>query len=284
MKINKKITITILAIITVVSAIIFYKFLPLDSEIESDDIVATYKNGSVTLNEAQVELDKLSVQSPELGGLAFADLNIKQQKIIINEVVLKEVAAQQARKQKLHKSAKHAQSLRILEDELLKQQLFAQIIAEVQSEENLKANYEKSVQELATKQDIKIGYIALATKKKAQSVHKILLKYPQSFARQAKKKSIDKTSAKKGGDLDFILEDSLPPEIASRVKNLEKGQISEVFKLAEKWVIIKLKDTRPAEAASFENAKESLKQSLSMKALQEFIAKSLKESEVNIVN
>jgi len=54
--------------------------------------------------------------------------------------------------------------------------------------------------------------------------------------------------------------------------------------LAEKWVIIKLKDTRPAEAASFENAKELLKQNLSMKALQEFIAKSLKESEVIFVN
>jgi foldase protein PrsA len=94
---------------------------------------------------------------------------------------------------------------------------------------------------------------------------------------------LDKEIAKKGGDLGFVLEDALPAEITKQVKELKKNQISKPFKLTDKWLIIQLTDKRPAKIAKFEDAKEALSQSLSAKALQDFISNSLKEANISIV-
>ena len=153
---------------------------------------------------------------------------------------------------------------------------------DAKGEKSLKENDDKLVTELKDKKDIRISYIALKTEAQANSLHKILTKYPNSFAKQAKLKSIDKETAKNGGDLDFIIEDALPKEIVDNAKQLEKGKISKPFQLADKWVIIKLEDLRPAKIAKFEDAKQSLATSLSQKALQDFISKSIANANISI--
>ena len=166
---------------------------------------------------------------------------------------------------------------------MLKNNLYADITKKASEEENLKKNYNELVKNLKDKQDIRISYIALKTEKEANSLHKILTKYPNSFVKQAKLKSIDKETAKNGGDLDFIIEDALPKEIVDNAKQLEKGEISKAFKLADKWVIIKLEDLRPAKIAKFEDAKQALATSLSQKALQDFISESIQDANISII-
>ena len=50
-----------------------------------------------------------------------------------------------------------------------------------------------------------------------------------------------------------------------------------------KWVIIKLEDSRPAQIAKFEDVKENLARNLSAKALQDFISKSIIDAKITIV-
>jgi parvulin-like peptidyl-prolyl isomerase len=114
-------------------------------------------------------------------------------------------------------------------------------------------------------------------------LYNILSKSPKSFSAQAKKKSLDKETAKKGGDLGFVLEDQLPPQITKEAILLNKGQMSKPISLADKWVLIKLEDKRDAKIAKFEDAKASLVQSLSTKALQDFISNNLKEAKISVV-
>ena len=248
-----------------------------------ENIVANYKGGYVTANQAQIELNKLAVQNPDLKGITFESLNNDQKEIIIKEIVLKEIAYKEAKKERLNKEKDYKQALKLFETELLKQKLFVKITEDAKKEENLKKNYDELVKNLKDKQDIRISYIALKTEKEANSLHKILTKYPNSFVKQAKLKSIDKETAKNGGDLDFIIEDALPKEIALHAKQLEKGEISKAFKLADKWVIIKLEDLRPAKIAKFEDAKQALATSLSQKALQDFISESIQDANISIV-
>ena len=283
---NKKIIITIssLAILTIAS-FATYNFYTKSSDQKSagENIVANYKDGYVTLNQAQTELNKLAVQNPDLKGIAFENLNNDQKEIIIKEIVLKEIAYKKAKKERLNKEKDYKQALKLFETELLKQKLFVKITEDASREENLKKNYDELVKNLKDKQDIRISYIALKTEREANSLHKILTKYPNSFAKQAKLKSIDKETAKNGGDLDFIIEDALPKEIVNNAKQLEKGEISQPFKLADKWVIIKLEDLRPAKIAKFEDAKQALATSLSQKALQDFISESIQDANISIV-
>jgi parvulin-like peptidyl-prolyl isomerase len=248
-----------------------------------ENIVANYKGGYITLNQAQIELNKLAVQNPDLKGIAFESLNNDQKENIIKEIIIKKIAYKEAKKRNLHKNKQYKEALRLFETEMLKNNLYADIAKKASEEENLKSNYEKLAKDLEGKKDIRISYIALKTQKEANSLHKILTKYPNSFAKQAKLKSIDKETAKNGGDLDFIIEDALPKEIALHAKQLEKDEISKAFKLADKWVIIKLEDLRPAKIAKFEDAKQALAASLSQKALQDFISKSIANANISIV-
>ncbi|MFT6332450.1 MAG: peptidyl-prolyl cis-trans isomerase C [Lentimonas sp.] len=279
---NQKQNIAIVAAIAIaIIAAASYKFLGNNSN-SGKTIVANYKGGEVSLKQAQLELDKLIVQNPDLQGLNFSDLKIDQKEAIIKEIVLKEVAFKEAKKQNLNKGQDYADALRLFETELLKRQLYAKITADASEETNVKNSYDELSKDLATKQDIRLSYIALKNETKANSVHKIVTKYPNSFAGQAKKKSIDKEIAKNGGDLGFVLEDALPLEITEQSKKLEKGQISKPFALNEKWIIIKLEDLRPAQIAEFEDVKEALGQNLAAKALREFILKSVEEAKINI--
>lgn len=283
---NKKIIITISSLaILAVASFATYNFYTKSSDQKSvgENIVANYKGGYVTLNQAQIELNKLAVQNPDLKGIAFESLNNDQKEIIIKEIVLKEIAYKEAKKERLNKEKDYKQALKLFETELLKQKLFVKITEDAKKEENLKKNYDELVKNLKDKQDIRISYIALKTEKEANSLHKILTKYPNSFVKQAKLKSIDKETAKNGGDLDFIIEDALPKEIVDNAKQLEKGEISKAFKLADKWVIIKLEDLRPAKIAKFEDAKQALATSLSQKALQDFISESIQDANISIV-
>ena len=283
---NKKIIFTIssLAILAVASFATYNFYIKSSNKGSAEEnIVANYKGGYVTANQAQIELNKLAVQNPDLKGITFESLNNDQKEIIIKEIVLKEIAYKEAKKERLNKEKDYKQALKLFETELLKQKLFVKITEDAKKEENLKKNYDELVKNLKDKQDIRISYIALKTEKEANSLHKILTKYPNSFVKQAKLKSIDKETAKNGGDLDFIIEDALPKEIALHAKQLEKGEISKAFKLADKWVIIKLEDLRPAKIAKFEDAKQALATSLSQKALQDFISESIQDANISIV-
>lgn len=284
---NKKIIITsISAIALILISITSYKLLGKSDNNSKDPskiVISNYKGGKVTLRDAQLELDKIIIRNEKLKGLTFNQLTSDQKESIIKEIIIKKIAYKEAKKRNLHKNKQYQEALRLFETEMLKNNLYADITKKASIEENLKSNYEKLAKDLEGKQDIRISYIALKTEAQSNSLYKILVKSPKSFASQAKRKSIDKEIAKKGGDLGFVLEDILPEEIVAKTKELEKGKISKPFKLADKWVIIKLTDQRPAKVAEFEEVKQSLAQNLSVKAVQDFIRESLIDANISII-
>ena len=284
---NKKIIITSISVIALILiSITSYKIFG-DSNKKSNDpskiVISNYKGGKVTLREAQLELNKLIVRNKKLRGLTFENLTSDQKESIIKEIILKKISYKEAKKRNLHKNKEYKEALRLFETEMLKNNLYADITKKASEEENLKKTYEKLVKDLENKKDYRISYIALKTENQANLLHKTLSRSPKSFATQAKRKSVDKETGKNGGDLGFILEDALPVEIVNQAKQLEKGKISKPFKLADKWVIIKLEDLRPAKIAKFEDAKQALATSLSQKAIEDFIFKSIEDANISII-
>jgi peptidyl-prolyl cis-trans isomerase C len=236
----------------------------------------------VNLKEVEIELNKLILQNDKLRGITFDQLTKDQKEVLIKEAVLKQIFSKEAKKRNLNKSKEYKEALLLIEAELLKQQLFADIAKKSGSKENVQKEYDRLVAELVGKKDIRISYISVKTKKEAKSLYTYLVKRPKYFADQAKKKSLDKESAKKGGDLGFVLKDNLQTEITDQINNLKKGEVSKPISLNDKWVLIKLEDERDAQVAKFEDVKDTLSQSLAEKALQKFIASSLKEAKISI--
>ncbi|HYN40050.1 MAG TPA: peptidylprolyl isomerase [Rhodospirillales bacterium] len=78
------------------------------------------------------------------------------------------------------------------------------------------------------------------------------------FVELAKRNSQDPVSAAKGGELDWLAEDRLLPQIRDAVAGLEKGGISEPVRAPDGWHLLKLLDTRPAAVAPLADVREQL--------------------------
>lgn len=255
----------------------------IDANAKSKTIIATYKGGQVTLKDFNSELEKIIEKNEKLKGITFEKLNVEQKEIIIKEFVIKEIASKEAKKRKLHKDEDYQEALKNFESELLKQKLVFDLIKKASDEKNVKKNYDEIVAKIKDKKDLRISYIALKTQNEAEAVYRVVSKFPTAFSSQAKRKSIDKESAKKGGDLGFVIEEVLPSEVLKQAKLLQKNQISKPFFANEKWLIIKLNDERPAEILPYEKAKVALAQNLTKKAVEDFVSKGLDKAKISIL-
>ena len=249
----------------------------------STTIVSTYSGGQVTLKDANIELDQLIAKNEKLKGLTFDKPSSDQKEVIIKEVVLKEIAYKEAKKRSLNKDQDYQEALKLFETELLKQKLFIKLVQDAKEEENLKKNYDELAEKLKGKKDLRISYIAVKTQSEAEVIYQSLLKSPNSFSNQAKRKSLDKEVGKKGGDLGFILEDALPAEVVKQARTIVKGQIAKPVLTSGKWVIVKLEDEIPAEITSFEKSKDALAQNLAKKAIEDFVSQSLEKAKISIL-
>jgi peptidylprolyl isomerase len=66
------------------------------------------------------------------------------------------------------------------------------------------------------------------------------------FAKLAKENSAHKESADKGGEIGWVSEEQMVPEIRRAVTAMNKGEISPPIKTAAGWHLIKLLDKKPA--------------------------------------
>ncbi len=249
---------------------------------QTKNIVATYKGGSVTSNEVNYELNKIIAGNDKLKNLTFDQLNKDQKEALVKEVVLKNSSYKEAKRRGLNKDSDYQEALKIFESDLLKQKLLVALVKEAQEEENVRKNYDKLAAEIKGKKDFKISYIAVKTQKEAEEISKILAKSPSLFAAQAKKKSIDKEVGKNGGQVGFVLEDSLAPEVTKEIKSLKKDEISKPIFTSNRWVIIRFEDERSAEILPYEKAKDALAQNLAKKAVEDFVSESIKKAEIKI--
>ena len=106
------------------------------------------------------------------------------------------------------------------------------------------------------------------------------------FAELARRNSDEKASAAKGGDLDWVSEDRLLPQVREPVAGLEKGGVSDLVRAADGWHLIKLLDTRPASVAPLSEVREQLVAALRQQRANEnanaFVAEFLRKSPVQV--
>ena len=246
------------------------------------DIIASYSGGEITLQEMQGEIDKIASQNDKLKDLKFDDLDYAQKETLIKAFIIKEISYDEAKKRNLDEEKEYKEALKLIESELLQKRLEVSIIKDATSEEKLKAEYQKLVEKLQNEKEIEISYISVKKESDADYIYKKIKRKPVNFSYYAKKKSLDKTTAKNGGDLGFVLKSSLPKELSDILFALKKGQISKPFLLGKEWVIAKYGEERNAEIPDFEKAKNDIKKRLAKKAIQDFVNDALDNADIKI--
>jgi peptidylprolyl isomerase len=97
-----------------------------------------------------------------------------------------------------------------------------------------------------------------ATRKRAQEIADTLKDEPGEFAALAKRNSNDTASAARGGDLGWLAEAEITPEIRTAVAGLSKGEISAPVAGRSGFHILLLQDKREAGPAPLDEVKGEL--------------------------
>lgn len=246
-------------------------------------IVSTYNEGEITLQDINVEIDKIISQNSKLSDLTFTKLTAEQKDYLIKEVTLRKIAYKEAKKRGLEKDKDYQFAIKTFESELLKQKLMLTLVKDATEEKSVRKKYQEIVNKIDEKKDIRIAYIVVNNEDEARSIYKSLLISPNSFDNIAKKQSLDKETAKNGGDLGFVIEDILPEELVKQARNTVKGKFSKPVNLYGKWFIVKFIDERQAVLMVYEKIKDSLAKNLATKAVEDFIIRNIEKAKIKII-
>jgi peptidyl-prolyl cis-trans isomerase C len=120
--------------------------------------------------------------------------------------------------------------------------------------------------------DYKARHILVKTEDEAKDIIKQLAK-GSDFASIAKDKSVDTGSKENGGDLGWFASGTMVKPFGDAVAKLSKGAYSSSPVESEYgWHVIKLDDTRPATAPSFESSKVEIRNFLVRKQLDQLVS------------
>ena len=89
------------------------------------------------------------------------------------------------------------------------------------------------------------------------------------FAELARKHSKHAESAAKGGDMGWLQEDKLVPEIRNVIQKLAVGEIAKPINAADGWHILKVAERKAATQKALAEVRDSLVQSMRLKKAQE---------------
>jgi peptidylprolyl isomerase len=108
-----------------------------------------------------------------------------------------------------------------------------------------------------------------APQTKAAGIARQLHATPDRFAELARNSSDDKASSGQGGDLGWLAESQIAPEIRSVVLGMSKGEVSEPIRVNGGWHVVRLLNTKPAGIRSLDEVKPELVQLLRRQKAQD---------------
>ncbi|MBI5640106.1 MAG: peptidylprolyl isomerase [Nitrospirae bacterium] len=224
----------------------------------------------------QAEFDKEFQTLPDYAQQMFEGEAGKEK--FLNEIVKKEMLYQEALKKGLDKTPEFSKKVEdfkklTLVAELLDKEIMSK--AKV-SDQEVKDYYEKNKDDFTTTTQIKASHILVKTEEEAVKVLE-RLKKGEKFDEIAKKVSIDKNSAKNGGDLGYFSKGQMVPEFERAVAGLKPGELSKPVKTTFGFHVIKMTDRKAGPVIEFDRVKDIISQRLSGEKQKETFEKYLAE-------
>ena len=186
-----------------------------------------------------------------------------------DEVVLREMFVQEAEKRGFQGKADYKAQMEFARQTILIRELFTQYqAAHPVTDAEIQAEYAKSSSAGGT--EYRARHILVDTEDQAKALI-AQLKAGAKFEDLAKKSSKDTGSGENGGDLDFASANVYVPEFGQAMVKLKKGEMTELpVKSQFGWHIIRLDDTREAQAPSLAEVRPQLEQKLGQLKIAKF--------------
>lgn len=247
-------------LITLVAMAAFGPASPLQAD---DAVVAKIGAREVTAAEIRPYLDGLTAADRTALTADKAALTRFVRSILVNRSVL-----QDAVEAGWDKKPQTVAGLARLRDQYLVESYLAEVGKvpdDYPSDEEVQKVYAAEKESLQLPRRYRVSQIFIAddgdkeaTRKRAQEIADTLKDEPGEFAALAKRNSNDTASAARGGDLGWLAEAEITPEIRTTVAGLSKGEISAPVAGRSGFHILLLQDKREAGPAPLDEVKGEL--------------------------
>lgn len=236
-----------------------------DETVKAGEIVARVGTNDVTAEEVRAAIALMDPRQQAALARDPALLSQTVRSLLANRLVLKEAMAKKWDQQ----PAVVAQIARAHENVVVES--YVQSLTtppdSYPSDAEVKAVYEANQTALVVPRRFQLAQILVARDadksdeaglKKLDEVSKKLKLPGADFGAIARASSDDKVSAEKDGEIGWVAEPDLRPEIRAQVTGLSKSAISEPVKLDDGWHILKLLDTEPSRTRSLSEVRDVL--------------------------
>jgi len=187
--------------------------------------------------------------------------------ILLDRLVDGALVVHAGRKEHLDQDPAVERRLKLYEDHLIQQAYVEQLIKGAESEDQLKARYQKFLGEKPAREEVHARHILVKTEAEAKSIIAQLDK-GADFATLAKKDSTDPGAAS-GGDLGYFGRDDMVPAFTAAAFALPVGKYTETpVKTEFGWHVILVEDHRVKKPPSFAEAHEQVSQLLARDIIQ----------------
>lgn len=215
--------------------------------------------GSKTITSTEFA-ERLKQLPPQYQALIKSD---EEKKTMLDALVKEQLIVQEAKERNLDKEKAIQAKINTIVDQILLEEMVKRVRDSQlkPSEAEAKSYYDQHKSEFTAPERIKVAHILV--KEKAQAAQVLAqLKKGVDFAQVAKEYSIDGSSSKTGGEMDYFSQGEMVPDFEKGAFLLTKpGQISEPVKTAFGYHIIRLIDRKAAGEKSFEEAKPEVERS-----------------------
>jgi len=241
----------------------------------ADAIVAKVNGQDIKYSEVMAQKDELGKEAQAVPAETLFPL---LQNKMVNEIIMEMAAA----KSGIEKDPEVLEALEKLKQRLYMQAYLAKQIKGLVTDAAVKARYDDLVAKFPNEKEVKLRHIVVDDEKTANAVIKALAN-STDFAKLAKEKSTDKTTAKQGGELGFVAKSILPKEMQAAVSALKVGEYSKApVKTEFGWHVFKIDEERDAKPPKFEEAKDELKNMMAEEELVKFMEKLRSEAKVEL--
>ncbi len=230
---------------------------------------------SITKKEFEERLTALQKVVPE-----YDVKDPKSRRLVLDELVRQQLLVEDAKKTGLVNQKDITAAVEEFKRTLIVREVARQLTENLEvSEEEAKDFYNQNKKVLLAPVQYHVREIVLDSQLKANEIMVEILK-GANFIELVKINSVGK-SASKGGDLGFI-DNVAFPEMGNALLSLEEGGASSVFKGPEGFYIIKLEEKKGGDPLAYEDIKNQIIQSETLRKQQEAILSHIKKLEGKI--
>lgn len=228
-----------------------------------DPVLARVDGEEIRRSDVQAAIGELP---PELRSAPESVLS----PLVIDQMITQKALVAAARAQKLQDQPEVQARLKRAEEQELQQALLRQEISPKLTDEALRARYARDVAGKPGEEEVHARHILVANEADAKKVEAEVRKPGADFAAIARSRSTG-PGTEQGGDLGFFKKADMVPEFAEAAFAMKPGEISQPVRSPFGWHVIKVEARRTAEAPSFEDSLETLRQAAFDETVQDTV-------------